>query len=153
MHELDSRRRLNSTSPPVSDSSSAGHGVVDLVIPATYPYVRLARLTASALGAELGADVERVEELRLLTDEACALLLECALPEDASDDRLHLTFRGEGASLQVVVERPGATIVDQPSSVSAAVLDAISERWRFSGASVEVLVALALPGTSLGAER
>lgn len=115
---------------------------VELVIPASHSHVRLARLAASGIGALTGADVDRIEELRLLVDEACALLLECSLPRGGGDDRLHVTFRPAAPLLEIVVERRGAALVDRPSPTSVAVLDAISAHWAVRGDTVVVVADL-----------
>ncbi len=41
---------------------------LELVIPADHPHVRVARLTATGLGALLGLDVDALDELRLVVD-------------------------------------------------------------------------------------
>lgn len=123
---------------------------VELVIPAAFRHVRLARLTVSGIGSHLGADVDKIEELRLLVDEACALLLECAVPRDRDEDRLHVAFRASATTVTFTVERPSATLADRPSPVTVAVLDAISQHWSLRGTTVVVVAAL---DTRAGDER
>lgn len=127
-----------STGPTAGDPARD----VELVIPACHRHVRLARLAASGIGASLDVDVERIEELRLLVDEACALLLECTVPDDESSDRLHVTFRPSRSTLEIVVERSGAQLVDRPSPTSVAVLDGISDHWSLDGATVSVIAGI-----------
>ena len=115
---------------------------VEVVIPASHRLVRLARLVASGVGSGLGADVDRIEELRLLVDEACALLLECAVPRVGEEDRLHLGFRSSSTSVTLTVERPRATLADRPSPVTMAVLDSISDHWSLQGTTVTAIVTL-----------
>ena len=134
-------RRVPETGRTVPGADDAAADVV-LEIPATHSHVRLARLAASGIGAQLDADVDKIEELRLLVDEACALLLECAVPGDEPLDRLRVTFRPSISSLALAVERSGARLVDRPSPISAAVLDAVSDHWSLDGASVRVVVAI-----------
>ena len=73
-------------------------GPIDLVVPADSRHLRLARLAASGVGADSGFSVDDVEELRLATGEASALLIDQAGPSA----RLALRFVATGAS--VVVE-------------------------------------------------
>jgi serine/threonine-protein kinase RsbW len=76
---------------------SADSDQVDLVVPATTRHLRLARLTASGMAADLGFTVDQIEDLRLAVDEACAVLVEHAAPES----RLTLVYRAEAGALVI----------------------------------------------------
>jgi len=71
---------------------------VMLSIPADPSSVRLARLVTSGYGAQVGASVDEVDDLRTLVDELCSMLVEHAEPTDAvvvevsmSDDVVHIS--------------------------------------------------------------
>ncbi|MEZ5232196.1 MAG: ATP-binding protein [Acidimicrobiia bacterium] len=56
-------------------SSERSPEVIELTFPASSSYVRLSRLAAAALAAELDFDVEAVDDLRIAVDEAVTLLV------------------------------------------------------------------------------
>ena len=61
------------------DSGSADTRVADVVrlsFPGSLEYVRVARMTASAVGARLGFDVEEIEDLRVAVDELASVVIE-----------------------------------------------------------------------------
>jgi serine/threonine-protein kinase RsbW len=111
---------------------------MELVIPADHPHVRVARLTATGLGSLLGFDVESLDEMRLVVDETCSVLLECSSPPADPPDRLAVTFRRAGSALRIRVERSHAEIVAAPSAVSRAILDALCDRWSLTNGAVMV---------------
>ena len=67
---------------------------VQLVIPASARYLRLARLTAAGLAGDLGFPVDAIEDLRVAVDELCAAIINGA-PDDGE---LELVYReGDGS--------------------------------------------------------
>jgi serine/threonine-protein kinase RsbW len=90
---------------PSSNASSFGDATgpgpaddaVELWLPATSRHLRLARLTAAGLAADLGFTVDEIEDLRLAVDEACAVLVETA----SDDARLDLVFRVDGDTILI----------------------------------------------------
>jgi hypothetical protein len=61
--------------------------VVRLSFPGSLEYVRVARMTMSAVAARLGFDVEEIEDLRVAVDELASVVIEAG---DGAD--LSLTF-------------------------------------------------------------
>ena len=53
-------------------------GCVELTVPAHADYLKLVRLTASFVAAQMSSDFERTEDLRLAVDELCATLIDLA---------------------------------------------------------------------------
>jgi serine/threonine-protein kinase RsbW len=102
---------------------------ISLAIPAAMEHVRLVRLVASGVGAEMGFDVESIDDLRLAVNEACGILLECSSAADGTDS-LVVEFFGDTTTLQVRAQRPSAQFDGDASEVSVAVLDATSRSWR-----------------------
>jgi serine/threonine-protein kinase RsbW len=111
---------------------------MELVIPADHPHVRVARLTATGLGSLLGFDVESLDEMRLVIDEMCSVLLECSSPPADQPDRLAVVFRRAGPALRIRVERSHAEVVAAPSAISRAILDALCDRWAFMQGAIVV---------------
>ena len=72
-------------------------GAVALSVPADPRHLRLARLTASGFGADLGLSPDEVEDLRLAVGEASALLVEHASP----GARLTVRYRSDDGELVV----------------------------------------------------
>lgn len=72
-----------------SEASSHISHLVELDVPAAAGFLRLIRLSAETVAAELGASVATTLDLRLAVDEACAVLIDRA----AAHDRLHLSYR------------------------------------------------------------
>jgi serine/threonine-protein kinase RsbW len=77
--------------------------VIRLAIPAASRYLRLARLTAAGIAADIGFDLEAIEDLRVAVDEACALLLEGCADTGAE---LELRYRAEGDTLVIEGRSP-----------------------------------------------
>lgn len=105
-------------------------GPMELVIPADHRSLRVARVTSSAAAAHLDVDVEAIEDLWLAVGEACAVLLDCAVPALEQPDRIELSIRAHVDGLRVRAERPFAQLVREPSDLSVAILDAVCERWQ-----------------------
>jgi len=61
---------------------------VQLVIPATSRYLRLARLTAAGLAGDLGFPMDAIEDLRIAVDELCAAVIE----DTTASAELELTY-------------------------------------------------------------
>ncbi len=127
--------------------------IAELTIPARYRQVRLARLLAGGVAAQLDLDLDRVEEFRLTVDELCAVLLECAVSRDATDDRITIRFETsrdqagvpERPAVVVSARRHSSTIVDQPSAITAAILDSMCSGWGVSGSTVHATLSTSTP--------
>ena len=109
----------------------------ELRIPPDHLSARAARLLASTIGAGLRADVDTIEDLRLLVNEACGVLLECCVPGTRLDE-LVVTFEPAFDSVSVTVTRTGASLIDRPTSISAKILDTMSTDWELDGVTVRV---------------
>jgi hypothetical protein len=146
---MDERLSLPVPMDAPRPSASPVDDVIEMAIPAKYPSLRLARLAASGIGAQHGADVRQIEEICLVVDEACATLLECAVPGRERPDRLVIRFEPAESVLSMTVTRTGAELVDRPSAISAALLDSICVSWELDGSTVTaVLSAGAISATS-----
>lgn len=84
------------TSTPAA-ARTDGYGSVHLAIPAVARFLRIARLTAAGLGADLGFNIEEIEDLRVAIDELAAAVIDGA-PADAV---LQLEFRETDGGLEI----------------------------------------------------
>lgn len=91
---------------------------VSLKFPASFEYIRLARLVASGLAAQVNFTLDDIEDLRIAVDELCSALVEAAA------DRASLvtvTFRVEDQQIYMEADVPttavnGAYVIDDISS-------------------------------------
>lgn len=105
--------------------------IVELRVPAISVFISTVRLAAASLGAQCELTVDDIEDLRLVVDEACSLLL----PLAGSDGALTVRFELRPQSLAVqssVVARDSADV--DRSGFAWTVLQALAS-------DVEVLAA------------
>jgi serine/threonine-protein kinase RsbW len=99
--------------------------VLTLSFPARSGYLRVCRITTTTYAADLGFDVDELDDLRLAVDEAVAWLLR---DDDAGGD-VSLTLQVAGPDFVVVGERhsdgvPAREIDDLVHAIMGATLDA-----------------------------
>lgn len=100
---------------------------IQLRIPSSTAYVSLVRTAAAAIAARLDYSIDRIDDLRLAVDEACALVI-----ADAADDAV-IVCEFVSASTQLEVEIAGASRSGSPPSsgsfawtVLSALVDSVS---------------------------
>jgi serine/threonine-protein kinase RsbW len=103
-----------------------GHGdVVRLSVPASLEYIRIVRLTTSAIATRLGFDVDEIENLRIAVDELASSVLDAA-----GDGELALTYSTAAGELTIEgtakAQGPGDLDVDQ---LSAQILNAVCDKY------------------------
>ena len=120
--------------------------VVELDVPAHPAYVAVVRTAAAGLAARADLTLDRIEDLRIAVDEACALLLHRRQGDDphagagdppivdAVDDpaegvTIHCVFTVEEDALTVDISGPRVALPD-PSAFAWAVLDALVDSLR-----------------------
>ena len=81
--------------------------VVRLSVPGSLEYVRVVRLTAAAVAARLGFDVEEIEDLRVAVDELTSVVIEAG-----RDREVTITFSNLGDTF---VLEGSAPVVEQPN--------------------------------------
>lgn len=113
------------TTNTTNGDASEHPDVVVLTVPATPRHAATARVVAASLAADLGFDVDEIDDLRLGLNEAVAVLADHGT--DDADDRLRIEFRTvsagrEPARIDVVVRRAD----DAPST--SPDLDELAER-------------------------
>jgi hypothetical protein len=112
---------------------------VSLGFPAAFEYIRLARLVASGLAAQMNFTLDDIEDLRIAVDELCSALVEAAADRDST---VRVTFRIDGQQIDMEADVPtassdGAYAVDD---ISSHILRAAVDRHEFER-SAERLVA------------
>ena len=101
--------------------------VVELAVPAHPAYVAVVRTAAAGLAARADLTLDRIEDLRIAVDEACALLLHHRSTEDSIEDddaSIRCLFTLEDDALTVDISGPLVPLPD-PSAFAWAVLDAL----------------------------
>ena len=101
---------------------------VELVIPPASSFLRLLRLSASSLAADLDFDVEDVEDLRVAVDELGALLL-----GGEGGDPIRVRFTVHGRELVVEGERAGPAPADgaRLHPIARELVDAFADEHAF----------------------
>lgn len=120
---------------------------VQLVLPATPEYARIARLTVAGLASRGGFGYDDVEDLRIAVGEACSLLLQAADPSgslhfsfDLDDEGLRIEAECQAPSLAAPVSAdPDLDAQDQ--ELSEQILDAVVDESEIDrqGCSVRLL--------------
>jgi len=86
----------------VPESTDPAATCVQLRLPASTAYVSLARTAAAAIAARLDYPVDRIDDLRLAVDEACALVIADAPP----DSVIECEFSVTGDALRAEISSP-----------------------------------------------
>ena len=100
--------------------------VIQLDVPADPAYVAVVRTAAAGLAARADLTLDRIEDLRIAVDEACALLLSCPQTPVAAGvvPEISCVFTLENHALTVEVTGPDVRLPD-PSAFAWAVLEAL----------------------------
>ena len=89
----------------MADESGSGRTkvaeVVRLSVPGSLEYVRVVRLTAAAVAARFGFDVEEIEDLRVAVDELASVVIEAG-----SGAEISFTFSNLGDSFAIEGSAP-----------------------------------------------
>jgi serine/threonine-protein kinase RsbW len=119
--------------------ADASLDLVQLDVPAHPAYVAVVRTAAAGLAARADLTLDRIEDLRIAVDEACALLLHRGSLDgsgvgaggaDPDDDTcISCVFTLEDDALTVDISGPRVTLPD-PSAFAWAVLDALVDSLR-----------------------
>jgi Histidine kinase-like ATPase domain len=91
---------------------------VSLEFPASFEYIRLARLVASGLAAQVNFNLDDIEDLRIAVDELCSALVEAAADRTST---VTVTFRIDEHQIQMEADVPtaagnGSYVIDDISS-------------------------------------
>lgn len=100
--------------------------IVQMGLPASPRFLRLARLTGASLGADLGLSLDEIEDLRVAVDELCAAAIEDA----PAGSMLQLEFRTSTSHLALEGSVLGTW--DEPfvlHPVAAALLEIVADEF------------------------
>jgi serine/threonine-protein kinase RsbW len=91
---------------------------VSLKFPASFEYIRLARLVASGLAAQVNFNLDDIEDLRIAVDELCSALVEAAADRTST---VTVAFRVDDQQIQMEADVPtvganGSYVIDDISS-------------------------------------
>ncbi|NUT36056.1 MAG: anti-sigma regulatory factor [Hamadaea sp.] len=96
------------------DEATVDHDVVTLVVPADGGYLGVLRTATAGLAARLHYTLERIEDLRIAVDEACAMLLVITPP----DAELRCRFEIGPQQLSISISAPVKDGARLPSPTS-----------------------------------
>ena len=103
---------------------------VQLRVPASLEYVRIARLTGSGVASRLGFDIEEIENLRVALDELASMVIEFAAGGD-----LELTFFTTDNELRITGRAPVAEGVEVGvEELTAQILKAVIDDYELRSA-------------------
>lgn len=107
-------------------SESEPTSPIRLTVPADVRYLRLARVAAAAVAADLEFSVEDIDDVRVAVDELSAILI-----EDAADGaELEICFAVSGAELAVEGHVVGGTLEEADvHPVAAELLALVVDRY------------------------
>ncbi|CAN5530019.1 hypothetical protein BH23ACT3_BH23ACT3_24310 [soil metagenome] len=88
-------------------AGTSGPETIELHLPADARHAATARVVAASLAADLGFDVDEIDDLRLGVNEAVAVLLDDRATHGTGG--LDVVFRISDRRIDIEVSRPGAT--------------------------------------------
>lgn len=106
-------------SPTGETAGTTNPETIKLRLPADARHAATARVVAASLAADLGFDVDEIDDLRLGVNEAVAILLDDG-GAAGSGHGLEVVFRVSDRRIDIEVSRPGAT--------TGITLDELAER-------------------------
>jgi serine/threonine-protein kinase RsbW len=97
---------------------------VVLTVPASTSYIATVRLTSASLAARCDLTIDEIDDVRLVIDEVCTLLLPLARP--ATDLRVHYTLAPGSLGASVAVKAIESAQPDT-DSIGWALLQALAD--------------------------
>lgn len=111
---------------------------VSLKFPASFEYIRLARLVASGLAAQVNFNLDDIEDLRIAVDELCSALVEAAADRTST---VTVTFRVESQQIHMEADVPtdGASGSYEIDDISSHILRAAVDRHELEQAAERLI--------------
>ena len=111
---------------------------VSLKFPASFEYIRLARLVASGLAAQVNFNLDDIEDLRIAVDELCSALVEAAADRTST---VTVTFRVDNQQIHMEADVPtdGATGSYEIDDISSHILRAAVDRHELEQAAERLI--------------
>jgi serine/threonine-protein kinase RsbW len=113
------------TSAPVPDQS------VRLNLPASTRFVSSARVVAASMGAEVGLDVDDLDDLRLGVDELVSALVDGA--DDSARVSIEYVTGRNSVTVRGVLE--GSARASEPDELTRRILDAVADHYELGDMS------------------
>jgi serine/threonine-protein kinase RsbW len=121
---------------------------VTVTVPAAPEFVRVIRSVAASVGAAMDLTYDRIEDLRLAVDEACAQLLE--LPGDDAVLTVRVTPTETGVRVLACTDAPASAATWPPSGfeegLAWTVLTGLTDELAFELTDEGASVVLAVEG-------
>lgn len=108
------------------------HDAVTLTIPASPRHAATVRVVAASIAADLGLDVDQIDDLRLGINEAVAVLTD----EVSEHDELEIEFTMSPGRLDVEVRCTGRTAVPAPDDLADRILAAVVDHHEYSDGAI-----------------
>ena len=105
-------------------------GTIQLTLPAQAEMMLVLRLTTAGAVARAGLGIDRLDDVKLAVEEACACLIESPIPPEA----LSLCFRKEEGGLCICACAAGSKIPcpdEDELNVARCVLESLVDRAEF----------------------
>lgn len=122
-----------------SGASDLTADTIELSLPGHPRHLSAARAVAASLGADLGFDVDEIDDLRLAVDEALSVLLDRT---GADDDRRLVVRFGTGADGVIVSMRCDPPLpaldADDLDELAVRILTAVTDSFETSGGGLTV---------------
>ena len=111
---------------------------VELRLPAESRHAATARVVAASLAADLGFNVDEIDDLRLGVNEAVAVLLDVDGTAREPGDGLELVFRISDRRLDIEVSRLGAPTGITLDELAERILSAVVDHHDHSDGTVRL---------------
>ena len=111
---------------------------VSLKFPASFEYIRLARLVASGLAAQVNFNLDDIEDLRIAVDELCSALVEAAADRTST---VTVAFRVDNQQIHMEADVPtdGASGSYEIDDISSHILRAAVDRHELEQAAERLI--------------
>ena len=138
----------------MTDASAAAAGpgdVVDISVPLRAEFAALLRTVTSSIAADLGLDLDQIDDLRLAVSEVFSVLLDLAEGDAAEGGT-----RGERCRARVAIRRDGVTIVlgrdvadDVPAldDLAVTILSTVVDEFRVSSDGIVLVKRIPAPAS------
>lgn len=126
----------------MAEPSTFEDGVVHLSVPAATANLRVLRLVAASVAADLDFGIDEVEDVRVAVDELAALLLEAdpGTPADGNGDGGAAADGSDGRRLDVHLRSDGGVLEVRGSCPAPAEADSIPELHDVAAELLSLLV-------------
>jgi serine/threonine-protein kinase RsbW len=131
------------TEEPLERSGAGRTDLVTLSVPAETRHAATARVVAASLAADLGFDVDEIDDLRLGVNEAVAVVLDVTAgsdggAHDGDTDTLDITFTIDGTRIGIEVSRSRSSAEVEFDELADRILSAVVDQHSSSAGVVRL---------------